>query len=400
MASDIERTWSEARLHEQELVGDIREAHCKGQGKRAEYLQRRYLTSYDAKLVAARRGYRAMKLPHRPDVATLPDLASRLDARTGTAEKVTVRPKAKKNNPHESRLIMEFGIENRSLQYLLLPCIAARADLDPNQYFINGGRDAAMQHVHDALLAGFDHVVEMDIKNCYPSFNGEKLSGLLPIPKGMYERVILSRDLNLYPENLFGEGNQFCNVPYEDSYVLEEIIAEARQGIAQGSAVSGLVAEVLLAPVIGQLPKLGIALTYADNILIMARTAEDAVSMSKALRMLLHEHPAGPLKLNEQNLWKPGYGGQFLGYRLTLHKNTVHFAPSHKNYSKFMHRFTTELKRTRRPGISDSVKQHRIDALRKYVMGWSCGFSLWSGVEQHRKKHLSQINEAAASTVS
>ena len=387
-------SWEKVEAHEQELLRKIESAHLNGKSKKAEYLQREYLNSYDARLVATRRACMAMKPKHRPPMSKLPTIASNLNARSGTQEKVGVRWKPKKSDPHAFRPVMEFGIENRALQYLTKAAIAARADLHPMQFAVNGGVGAAVQRASEALASGFNYVAEMDIRNCYPSFNGEKVATLLPVPKEVSEKVVLSQSLNLYPlEQWF----QSWDDPDVIDFMFGDSLAEARQGIAQGSAVSNIVAEILLAPVLANLPKKGVVLAYADNILLMAKNAEDAVSMNIALRDLLNAHPAGPLKLNKPKVYKPGQAVDFLGYRLCSQGDKCEIEATPENLSEFKARFTRDLKRLQSKAKAVAYRQNLAKRLKQYVTGWSHAFGLWTGAMQHQKLHIAKLESVLGS---
>jgi hypothetical protein len=190
---------------------------------------------------------------------------------------------------------MEFGIENRALQYLVLDPLMALADLDPSQYALRGGVKAAIKDVADAMKSGPVCAIEVDIKDCYSSFDGKKLQSLIPLPKEVTQRVITSKYLHLIGGNahdLFGpaDGEEW------EPILLNDVLADARRGIPQGSAVSPLVTEMVLAASLKQIPILGSVFAYADNTLLMAKNESDAVSMSKALWSALDAHPVGRLR--------------------------------------------------------------------------------------------------------
>jgi hypothetical protein len=121
------------------LLGRVRAAKERGLKKKADYWGRRYLNSFAAKYVAVRRAYRQMKL-HRPlNKSELRAIAGSLAAWKGTGEEVLVHLKRKPSNPNYFRTYMVFGIENRALQYFILPLLEQLVDLVPYQYTIRGG---------------------------------------------------------------------------------------------------------------------------------------------------------------------------------------------------------------------------------------------------------------------
>lgn len=385
------RTHEALKAHEQELLNDLRQAHLQGKRKRAAYLQRQYLNSFAARYVATKTAYETMKKGQRPPKASLFEFAEGLDAFRGTDEIVEVYWKPKKSNPHEFRPIMKFGIRNRALQYLAAACLKAQANFHPMQFAINCGRQAAVKQTIQFMQNGYDYVSEMDIADCFPSFDGEKLSQVLPLPKEVIEHVVLSTHFNMYPIDTFFQSWGSL----EDLYDLySEELTEARRGIAQGSATSSVVAEILLSPVLAPLPNYGTALTYADNILLLTQSNKEAVAMRKALRCVLHEHPAGPLTLNKPKTYKPGEAIDFLGYRLSVDKDEYRVEPTPENLLKFMSRFEHELKKVSAKHISPELQETRGKKLKAYVAGWSSAFGLWDEAKQHRDKHIAKINMA------
>jgi hypothetical protein len=151
---------------------------------------------------------------------------------------------------------LDFGIENRALQHLVLSVLYAIAELHPRQFATRGGVPAAIAEVMDAMRAGYVHVREIDIKDFYASFDGNKLVEIVPVPKRVIERVLLPEHLNIIPGKLHHILSCFGAADKDQGAVapLEKYLAEARRGILQGSAASPLLAEMLLAPLLFQVP--------------------------------------------------------------------------------------------------------------------------------------------------
>ena len=222
--------------HLEVLLRRVREA---SRFNESTYRVRKYLGSFDPKLHATLEAYDAMKPEDRPDPAELPSIAKSLDAWKGTDEPVLVRRKRKASGKY--RTVLEFEIENRALQYLVRDVLIAALELHPNQYATRGGVHAAIKHTKQALSDGYVWAVELDIKNCYPSFDEEKLPDLLPLPKEVTDHVILSRYLNL-PSGFSCIGNSLGD-DHEGDAITPGAISAARRGIPQGSAASPIVAE-------------------------------------------------------------------------------------------------------------------------------------------------------------
>jgi hypothetical protein len=178
------------------MLEQIRVAHQAGKRRRADYLTQQYLRSRDAKDVAAAQAWRKLKPHRRPNANQLPAIAERLNAWDGTTEPVILSFKEKASKPGHFRPLLDFGIENRALQHLVLGALKARADLHPNQYVMKGSHDA-IRRVTELMANGYEYAVEIDIKDCFASFDGEKVLDLLPLPKRVTKSVLLNGSHNL-----------------------------------------------------------------------------------------------------------------------------------------------------------------------------------------------------------
>ncbi len=402
----------ETRGHARTL-NRIRAANLAGKRNKVKYLGGVYLNSYSAKLAAAELALRAMKPHRRPPKALVPSIASALDAWTGATEEVRVNFVPKGSDPDNRRIVMDFGPENRARQYLVLRLLRAIADLHPHQFANRGrGTHAAIKHVAEAMKDGFAWAVEIDIENCFPSFDGDKVADLLPLPKEVTERVLLARHLNLVPGNLLDllgcePGGVHQGIPYGVPHTPHfgpagglgilgaQILAEARQGIPQGSAASPLLAEMLLASALRQLPTGGEVFAYLDNFLVMAKSEQNAVSMTIALGSALKAHPAGPLRPKIKGRFRPGEPIEFLGHRLTAHHGTVTIEPSPLNQQKFEVTMKVGLARIKGNPFSPAVRARKIRELRKYVCSWASAFKLWPQAVIHQEQWLAKIADVS-----
>ena len=325
----------DAQGHEAKLRGKIKRAHQAGKPRRVGHLARLYLQSYHARYVATVMANRSLKRHRRVPDERLPEIAANLDPWRGSTEEVVVYFKPKASNEHEFRPIMDFGIENRALQHLALAALRAQSDLHPNQLYTTGGTRAAISTVMAALAEGYNWVVETDIADCFPSFDGDRLHDLLPLPKGVTRQVIISSHLNIVLGGFLTEVGPDDGVNEWHDGPLAGPITEARRGIPQGSAASPLVSEMLLAPILTQLPNCVVVVAYADNILVMAREENDVESATLSLWGALKAHPAGPLRPNRPAIFRPGGNVEFLGNELRVVNGKCLARPSQENNRRF-----------------------------------------------------------------
>ena len=304
----------------------IRAAVQVGKWKKVRWLVVELLRSPEAKRLATRLAYRAMPRHSRPDKSELDQIPKHLDAWEGSSEVGYVGRQPKEHKPNEHRLTINFGIENRALQYLLLLVLREVVELHPDQYGNRGGVHPAIKRVVEAMNEGYLWAVEFDIKDFFSSFDGNKALSLLPIPKRVGERVLLGEHLTLLAGPTLIAG---CEGDAEHNLLNDELV-KARQGFPQGSAASSLVAEALLADTIHMIAKIGVVVAYIDNILLLAKSKDDAASISNILWSALKAHPAGPFQPSIKH-FNAGEPIDFLGHTLTSKNGLVRIDPDDHN---------------------------------------------------------------------
>jgi RNA-directed DNA polymerase len=386
--------------HVAKLLTRIRDAKELGQVKRLRHWTGAYLNSNDARLAAVQRANRRRKPGDRFDTATVRLIANGLDAYQGTDEPVLVHRKPKTSNPDSYRTYMAFGIENSALQYLVLRLLEQVADVAPYQYTVKGGTHAAIKHVRKVMSTGPVWVVEVDVVDCYPSFDGKKLKDLLLIPKEVTENVLISEHLNLKGGNLAGITKSGPFGPAGDpkaSMTLDGMLAAAQQGIPQGSAASPFIAETILAIALREVPKLGDIVAYGDNCLLLAKEESDMVTMTEALETALKAHPVG-LLTPKRKLFHPGQRVEFLGhYLIPQSDGKIRIEPSEENWKKFENDMRRQLKRLKYKKLSAAARFRAQQKAKRHVRSWMAAFCLCDEIGQHQAYWLKRVAEASAS---
>ena len=380
---------AKATAHVNRLLISIRAAHDAGKRKKADQLVCRYLASFDARYLAVLEAYKRKGV--QQDASLLPDVARSLNAWAGSDEEVLIRIRQKPGNPHRFRTILEFGVENYALQLLVREVLKAQADLHPNQYHLRGTH-AAIERVVGLLKDGYAWATEIDIHNCYPSFDGEKVPDFLPIPKEVSRHVILGGTHRLLLHSgIFGPADK----PGEDDELIaSHLFADARQGLPQGSAASPLAVEMLFAPLLHKLPAGSPWTGYSDNFLAMGKTKADAVSMSTALWSALKAHPAGQFWPNPAKVYAPGEPIVFLGHRFQRLPGMTRIDPTPDNLGQFDHKMDIGLSAIK-AASSKAVRMKRIWKLQGYVSSWTAAFKLCADISTIRHTALKRIAWAA-----
>jgi hypothetical protein len=385
--------------HVAKLLKRIRVANELGQLKKLRYWTRVYLESLHAKYASVQRANGQRKIANRLDDPSVRAVAARLNAWKGTEETVLVHAKKKSSNPTSFRTYMAFGIENRALQYLVLRLLGQLADVAPYQYTVNGGLHAAIRHVAKAMSAGPIWAVEVDVVDCFPSFDGKKLKGLLPVPEEVSDHVLISEHFNLKGggsiSNVVKSGPFGPTGDPKASTTLEDKLVEARRGIPQGSAVSPLIAETMLAIALREVPDLGDKVGYGDNILLMAKEEGDMATMLQALESALQAHPVGLLK-PKLKLFLRGERVEFLGHYLTPQSGgKIRIEPSEKNRQKFERMMRRQFNRLRYEKLSGTARLEAQQNAKRYVQSWAAAFSLCDGIGDYRAFWLKKVAKAS-----
>jgi hypothetical protein len=388
------RHLSYAKRQTAKLLARVSKAYVAGDRRQYRTLSIRYLQSYDARCVAVWEGYRALSRRRRSGLKKiLPVVGKSLNCRSRSDEEVVVR--TKKKGEDDYRLVLDFGIVNRARQYMVERLLAATADLHPEQYLTRGGVPAAIKRVASLMLDGYEWAIETDIVKCYPSFSAENMHTALPLSKEVIDNVIMARGYNVIP----GDSLIYLYGPADDEgdpVSLAENIAEARRGIPHGSAVASLAVEVLLAPVLKALPSVAIVPSYADNMLTMAKTEEDAVSVTQAMWSALIGHPVGPLTPSLKGEFGPGDTIEFLGHRLKRIGSKVHITPSEGNEAEFHLEFKQRLSKVKEATAKLTVCRARARDLKRYVSSWTGAFGCCDGMKERKKVYLAKVDAALA----
>jgi hypothetical protein len=136
----------------------------------------------------------------------------------------------------------------------------------------------------------------------------------------------------------------------------------------------------MLSLVLGSVPPMGEVISYADNVLLMATTEHDVVSMTEALSAL-KAHPVGRLRPKAKK-YAPGQPIKFLGHRLIRQGGKVRIEPTERNQQKFATTVESSLRKLRRLDISSEGRKGAVRNLKRYIRSWTAAFGLCDGIEE------------------
>lgn len=201
-----------------------------------------------------------------------------------------VRKKAKASG-RGFRSVCLFKWTDQARQYLLEASLQPFAGFHPSQTLLRLGEEGrGITAARKALLknlegCGDEHVfVQIDVQDFFGSISYEWLEGNLPLDQGTIRRHVHTGEMNL---------------KFRDTACQKVRLSRtARRGIPQGSALSQLIAEMVMADVLrGVAAPLGVRIVaYSDNIgIVMPKGSEAAVE--ELVRAAFQQHKAGPFTL-------------------------------------------------------------------------------------------------------
>ena len=394
-------TLGKAQKSEAKMSLKIRQALEEGKTKRVRSLMGCYLNSFQAKLCAVHEANKDLPVKLRLRAGEKMDLAGKLDPYKPCGERARVSLVKKEDKDDELRPIMKFSIERMALHRLTAGALAPLSDkaIQPNQYAVKGGRDKAMEAVLHHAYEGFEAMVQIDIKNCYPSFNGEVLPDLLLLGDEVVRNVILAEHV---PYDIHYNGNTMDKGSGElEHYVSESDLTLLQQGIPQGSCISPLICEIALSQLDFDLGDDARVVIYADNFLVLAKDEEAAIQAADKLMVAIASNPAGGFcpvvtdanfgELSDEANFKGfnKYGAiDFLGYEIKKLGNQFILSPSEKNMDKFQYQLGKDLAHVWMPPNSTQKSLDRLDRIEKSIKGWAASFKMWGQVGLHHQQAL------------
>ena len=368
------------------------------------------------------------------------EIAGKLNPYRGSTEPVRVHIIMKPNG--DFRTVCDFGIENRSLQYLVRAPLIARTTLAQNQYATRGVPQAIKQACK--LMLENKYVITADVTKAYSSLN----CGDLPLPRSVIEKTVIGLHLHVHlsrkksgvisdfyktyhgelqsteKQSVLGgaHGNAYSDPtnqetklgqmgkkgwedslpeipPYDSDSVsishpltceqaasifFEDALTAARSGVPQGSALSPAVFEYAFSRVLKDHPAV---VSYADDLLVVGNSSEEVWTRFKDL-----EGGLNSLLIGSQPVAKSPRGisrkADFLGYELTSMGGTVRVRLPEAKWLGFVKEF--HKRRYQAMKCLPIERGLRLKLLRQYLTKFFSACPMLTEAEQEKAK-LAQL---------
>ena len=216
-------------------------------------------------------------------------------ASPASAQVFAKRKQSRKPGSQTHRTLFSFGWADKARQSLLATTLYPFASFHPSQFLLQRhsgkrGRSAACEALLEAFkgLADTHVFVQLDVRDFYGSIQHDWLENNLGLSREVIRHHVHTGGMTIF-------WNRSALAHLSDG-VRSEL---ARRGIPQGSALSPLIAEMVMADILtGLADRLdGVLLfTYSDNLGLIVPKAEAAVVVEH-LRDAFRRHDAGPFEL-------------------------------------------------------------------------------------------------------
>ncbi|MGU3287665.1 reverse transcriptase domain-containing protein [Methylobacterium mesophilicum] len=306
--------------HAEKMLERIERYVAEGRTKKAVELRRMYSHSHDAKFDALFDANKKLPRGLRTKGVELHKIADEMDLRQPQGS-ATYRAEPKPKGGY--RPVVNFNLPARAAQLLLKRAARPFLKIRPDQFAVeNGGPPAEGRRIRDLAAKGYGWFVEGDIKDCYASIDPD---GVTKLPGGNLRRMMEANALSKNAKaSLMKTRRKLSCID------LSNLQQQVRAGIPQGSSLSPLLAEAVIASVLDEAeqhsdwPKDVHLTCHADNIAILGRSKADAECAADILRDAFTRSRFGPLKLLCKDTRSIRQGFDFLGIRFIAKRRRVY----------------------------------------------------------------------------
>ncbi len=409
---EVRHVFKAARKAEARIMRTIENCLDNGQEVRARKLQRVYLRSFSAKLMALEKANNKLRPRHRRSGEQLIKEARNLNVFSAEIEPVLLRWIVKENSPtriayklrwKDHRLIQSFGLRHKARQYLckralepfLLPSL--RSD----QTGVQGTTQAdAITKIVRAIESGeLRQFIELDVENFFPNIgagshnrDGDsiyRLEDWLPLPEKVIQTCVLTKHNTV----------DLSRIPSTDT--LSQRL-DSQRGVPQGSAVSPLIASYVMAKLLGELEQhlyVGTHLvSHVDNVGIYGSEPKALMHARLALMRECFRSRFGTLRLKDSyRIVSADHGFNFLGYH--IRREVTDGAPvavvsvSEKGLARFRREVRRRLKEAQVSSFCADVSERRentVSSMKEFIQGWCAGYSCVHCIQEIARREASR----------
>ncbi|MBN1664017.1 MAG: CRISPR-associated endonuclease Cas1 [Deltaproteobacteria bacterium] len=220
------------------------------------------------------------------------------------------------------RLVEQIPLKDLIIQQYVLKTIDDEFEriFEPESIGFRKGvsRQKAVEMVQNALKAGYQYIIESDVEDFFPSVDLNILAGLIDfyLPQG--DRLVKS----------------LLNKIIHSGYILNGECHDRVKGVAQGSPLSPILANLFLDSFDEKIKSWPVRfIRYADDFIILTKTAEEAEAILSQTEAVLSEIGLG-IKKEKTSIKHVKEGFRFLGMNFQGPEAVVEFDDAMKPLKK------------------------------------------------------------------
>ena len=316
-------------------------------------------------------------------------------------EPVTVLSKRKENDKGY-RFYCMFGPRHKLGQKIVADLISMEYTPKSYQFGVRKrGVQSAVKEIKKVVSLGYSHVLRLDVKKFFDSFNHSALADAVPVDASLFEHCAIGKHYHTIA------GAQSTAPPYQKAVALyADLVRHA--GIPLGSAASPAIGAYFMSKLDVKMPAGAVFINYVDDFLVLAKTPELASQAHEALQSALTGLSVGDFKLLGKPSSSPSPNFDFLGHMFTFDEAgklhvSVHPANGHKVTNKAVMGIE-ELKEHIQTPTSKGVHSKLHDmavSYARHLYGWINTFSQAENIKAWRVEldkyielycHLAQVD--------
>jgi RNA-directed DNA polymerase len=280
------------------------------------------------------------------------------------------------------REIVMFDLFDVARQKLLAMSLRPFVRLHRMQFALRGGRSVACEELLRALIQApaSARIIHIDVRNFYGSISRAWLQENLPLPASIIQGVVFPDVLRWHIglAHLTDEGTE----------------ERGRWGIPQGSAVSSIIAEFVMASVLQAGADLLEGLScfnYSDNLAVIGVLVPgnlDVTVFKERLSELFRSHQAGPFHLRFVDVSTITQPFKFLGY---------HFQKTERGARAFLPERVAFLKEMNfERDVLEAETIEKVFKLEHAARSYCAAFRLWEGGAAMQARMLQTASQQRA----
>jgi len=251
----------------------------------------------------------------------------------------------------KTRLLGIPTVIDRMLQQAASQAIMLRfeSEFRPHSYGFRPNRNAqqAVQQAQAYINEGYQHIVDIDLKNFFDEVDHSKLMQLL------YNKVKCPVTLRLI--------RKWLRAPI----LIKGKLVKRRKGVPQGSPLSPLLSNILLNELDKELERLGLLyVRYADDFSIYTKSKSAARKAGNTIYLFLRDKLKLPINREKSGIRRP-VNFEILGYKfvpifVTGVKGKYQLVVSGKSWKTLKQNLKTITRKTTPKSFSERVRQLKI----------------------------------------